>query len=259
MGNCREALGIFWVDSKVDRGKTAEKFAQGIEGLEIEWVQPCNGPPKNDNQRPAGGWVAVLCHVNDVVETNERTKEYGQTWQWVKKWLIEKSSRRVLLFSGDYLTEENHALKRAVKDLEQISKSQKRWLPVREPINSETSTKAWLTAHWHDVVKGNYHPTGASLSSPCILAAIAVSLWPSQSAKFSRLLEVLKQEVKTMQSDTAPCQSLQKLVKYLSQASVPDNEATFRSQQQTLLCKILIEEGCVVSSSPAPTSETHDS
>ena len=237
---------ILWVDNKNERGKAAEGFAKDTESLEIEWVHPTTLPAT-----PIANCVAVLYHAGDI-KNNCANEE--SAWEYVKKWLEEKSSRKVLLFSGDYVTAQNKA-----KCLNQNSQSQTHWFPVSESINDKEATTNWLSEHWRDVVNGKYHATGASLSSPCILAAIAVSLWPSASATertsgaFPPLLEALKQEVKTMQSDTAPCQSMQELVQKLSQASAPDGEAALRDRQQTLLRKIV--EGKLASAS---TSEIHD-
>ena len=232
---------ILWVDNTNDRGQAAKDFAEDVEGLKIEWVHSTT-PPKT----PRVNCVAVLYHVNDI-KNNCANEELA--WQYVKEWLGEKTSREVLVLSGDSIIAEN-----TVKCLNQNSQSQTRWRPVSESINNAEDTTNWLNRYWNDVVKGNYHATGASLSGPCILAAIAVSLWPSASATkgFSKLLKALKQEVKTMQSDTAPCQRLQELVEKLSQASAPDGEATLRERQQTLLCEIV--EGKLASAS---TSETH--
>ena len=235
---------ILWVDNTNDRGQAAKDFAEDVEGLKIEWVHSTT-PPKT----PRVNCVAVLYHVNDI--KNNCANE-DSAWQYVKKWLGEKPSREVLLFSGDFF-----AAQSKVKCLNQNSQSQTRWSLVSEPINNPTDVRNWLNKYWDRVVNGNYHATGASLSGPCILAAIAVSLWPSAFAtkRFPKLLKALKREVKTMQSDTAPCQRLQELLEKLSQASAPDGEATLRERQQTLLREIVESEGKLASAS---TSETHD-
>ena len=247
----RMIKNILWVDNNNERGQAAQDFAQDSEALKIEWVRSTTSP-----ETSMANCVAVLYHVGDIKNNCANEKP---AWKYVKEWLGEEPSRKVLLFSGDYVIAENKAT-----CLNQNPQSKKRWVPVSESINNERDTENWLKQHWCAVVNGNYHATEASLSSPCILAAIAVSLWSSASATertsgaFSRLLkalekEALKQEIKTMQSDTAPCQRLQKLVETLSQeASTPDDEATLRDLQQTLLHKIA--EGKLASAS---TSGTH--
>lgn len=226
---------ILWVDNNNARGEAAKRFTPDGEVLEIEWVHSTTSPLSS-----MANCVAVLYHANDI-ETDRKNEE--PAWQYVEKWQGEKSSREVLLFSGDSCIAQNK-----VQYLNQNSQSQTRWRPVSEPINNAEDTTDWLSKYWNVVVEGDYHATGASLSGPCILAAIAVSLWPSASAteRFSKLLEALK-------SDTAPCQRLQELVEKLSQVPAPDGDATLRERQQTLLRDIV--EGKLASVS---TSETHD-